>query len=639
MERCSNCDEYASYLCTHCNLSTWKKPKIESKYSSKEENTITKVNINSDQMKKIIRDITLKIHTTNDCAHKILKNTQDLIAKIQESCMKALQITKSKKQFYLNLLKSTQNALILREKACLERELAVSISSFMPSLCFKSIEKFYEYDFLKEFNSISNLNLASPEDAVKTLETDHGLFLDGHKSYVTILVLTSDNRYIVSGSLDLTLRIWDFRNRKPLAILRGHKGVITDLLITTDNQLIVSASDDYSIKIWSLEGKREESSLFGHTKGVKTLAITRDSKYIISGSADHTVRIWSISGKNQVAVLAGHTKKVTKVVTTSDYKYIASASNDGTIRIWDFNEKVQRNVIDSNQKVINNLSITSNDKYIIFSNDSCIRKFDFEANAVDSFDFHHKYSIWCIKISCDNRYIATYALSNKVIIWDFESRAQIGISFRVEEFDMNRLLITTCNNYIIICFKNSVSVWNLISKTVEAVFQGHSDTIATLAITSDGKYIVTGSYDKTLRICNLDNLKQEGSLPGHTSGVTCLAVTSHCDYIISGSKDKTIRIWNYHSKQQEAVLSGNGGSVCCLGITTDEAYIVSGSVDNSVRIWNMRNRIQEIDLKGHTRAVLSLKVMKNNGFIVSASADLTIRVWRIKNISRIIKVK
>ena len=52
-------------------------------------------------------------------------------------------------------------------------------------------------------------------------------------------------------------------------------------------------------------------------------------------------------------------------------------------------------------------------------------------------------------------------------------------------------------------------IWNIQDKTQEAVLNGHTVDVYSVAITSDNKYIVSGGWDNTVRIWNLQNRKQE----------------------------------------------------------------------------------------------------------------------------------
>ena len=79
-------------------------------------------------------------------------------------------------------------------------------------------------------------------------------------------------------------------------------------------------------------------------------------------------------------------------------------------------------------------------------------------------------------------------------------------------------------------------------------------------------------------------VKQETALEGHLDRVNCVAVTSDNKYIISGSNDRTIRIWNLLEKKQETLSVENCGYVLTVALTRDNKFIISGSADNTIRI-------------------------------------------------------
>ena len=73
-------------------------------------------------------------------------------------------------------------------------------------------------------------------------------------------------------------------------------------------------------------------------------------------------------------------------------------------------------------------------------------------------------------------------------------------------------------------------------------------------------------------------------LEGHFEKVTSIAVTSDNKYAVSGSLDKTIRIWNLLEKTQEFLLQGHSGGVTSVSLTSDNKFVVSGSNDSTIRI-------------------------------------------------------
>ena len=99
------------------------------------------------------------------------------------------------------------------------------------------------------------------------------------------------------------------------------------------------------------------------------------------------------------------------------------------------------------------------------------------------------------------------------------------------------------------------------TKRQETVLQGHTSSVLTVAVTSDNKYIVSGSDDNTIRIWNLLEKRQETVFRGHTDSVNSVAMTSDNKYIISGSDDNTIRIWKFGIKDK-SILNFNFYTEC-----------------------------------------------------------------------------
>jgi WD40 repeat protein len=87
----------------------------------------------------------------------------------------------------------------------------------------------------------------------------------------------SDSKYIVSGSLDFTVRIWNIEEKQQETVFEGHSSLITSLTITSDSKYIVSGSDDKSVRVWDVKEKRQTAVLKGHTSDVISVAITSGS--------------------------------------------------------------------------------------------------------------------------------------------------------------------------------------------------------------------------------------------------------------------------------------------------------------------------------------------------------------------------
>ncbi len=120
--------------------------------------------------------------------------------------------------------------------------------------------------------------------------------LDGHKTTVTSVAISPDNKYVVSGSCDTT-NIWDMGNGTLLRTLNGHSNSVA---ISVDGKHVVLGCGDFlnlnkAITIWDMQSGGLIRSLEGYGSSANSVAISTDSKYVVSGSEDNTIVVWKLA--------------------------------------------------------------------------------------------------------------------------------------------------------------------------------------------------------------------------------------------------------------------------------------------------------------------------------------------------------
>jgi DNA-binding beta-propeller fold protein YncE len=290
-----------------------------------------------------------------------------------------------------------------------------------------------------------------------------------HEAWVSSVAVTPDGKYVVSGSGDKTVRLWELATGKEVRRFPGHDKPVYSVAVTPDGKYVVSGSLDNTVRLWELETGKEVRRFTGHGDWVMNVAVTPDGKYVVSGSGDKTLRLWELATGKEVRRFPGHADWVMSVAVTPDGKYVVSGSGDGTLRLWDLAK--------------------------------------------------------------------------------------------------GRL-------------------WNLVTGGREVRrFTGHDDSVRTVAVTPDGKYVVSGSLDRTVRLWELETGKEVRRFTGHEHWVNSVAVTPDGRYIVSGSWDNTARLWELATGKEVRRFTGHGRPVLSVAVTPDGQYVVSGSYDNTVRVW------------------------------------------------------
>lgn len=163
------------------------------------------------------------------------------------------------------------------------------------------------------------------------------------------------------------------------------------------------------------------------------------------------------------------------------------------------------------------------------------------------------------------------------------------------------------------------------------VLTDHSDFVNSVAFSSDGTRIVSGSYDKTIRVWDAaSGIQILPVLRGHEGSVYSVALSPDCTRIASGSSDTTIRLWNTSlGTEVFPPLRGHDGFVRSVIFTPCGQYIISASDDESIRVWYTNTGAEaRPPLEGHSDCILSVSCSYHVPTrIVSGSSDKTVRVW------------
>ena len=159
-----------------------------------------------------------------------------------------------------------------------------------------------------------------------------------------------------------------------------------------------------------------------------------------------------------------------------------------------------------------------------------------------------------------------------------------------------------------------------------------SALITQVAVSPDGKRIVSGSRDKTLRLWDADTGLALGQpLTGHSDSVESVAFSPDGKRIVSGSDDTTLRLWNANTGQPVGKpLDGHSNWVFSVAVSPDGKRIVSGSNDTTLRLWDAETG-QPVGqpLAGHSAGVNSVAFSRDGKRIVSGSGDKTLRLWPV----------
>ena len=511
----------------------------------------------------------------------------------------------------------------------------------------------------------------------------------GHTGWVSALAVSSDGKQIVTGSIwyphhhkakgrdeDNTLRLWDFETGKEIRRFDDPGWPVKDVAFSPEGESVVAGGENHTAGIWNVETGRlvvrlnpnpplnvlavafapdgksvatgyvnsekkmskaypsdscivilwdsvtgqEIRRFWGHNAPIRSIAFSRDGKLLATGSGvgfveaiDNTVRVWSVaSGEELERFRPGTT--VNSVAFTPDGQYVISAGgsrlNAGTLGEADL----------SRWRLPESVWPTKAAKETPIAEITLVREFS-RRNSV----------VLDIALTPDGRHALSGGWNGYLAVWDVAAGSFLHAIEKETDKGIGEVAIAPDGRRAVAsAIYDKLFFVDLREPRIVHEVEAHKGMISGLAMSPDGKRVVTGGHDLTAAVWDTETGKELRRLKLPFQCYAAAFVPDGRHVVLAGSGGYC-QLWDLESGRQLRDVHGHVGNIYSAVASADGRRLLTGCEvsDPTVRLWDLQTDQIIREFHGHKGCIWTVDFLPDGRHILSGCDDGTMRVWSI----------
>lgn len=416
----------------------------------------------------------------------------------------------------------------------------------------------------------------------------------GHTDAIQDVVLSSDNKYLITASEDKSLIIWDFETEKEIETIKGHENNISCVDINNDNSIIVSGEGsadetiNYGVKLWNVETGKEIQTIKPKAGRLRVVKFTDNENNLLIGGSKKLL-LYDIEAKSLIREYVGFNTNLKNISFSLDKKYV-SAYDENKIYLWDINERKPIQIIESNQSEFTSICLGAKGDYIVAGcEDNSIKVYNTINGEEESRYTKYRNAIFQLAMDEKNEIVVSSDKSSKF--------------FKILEFDNGKEI-----------------------NTIDA----HDGRVGKIKISSNNLFIITaGSWDRKVKVWNIKSGELIKTFSGVEKNRFQRVYIDSLQYYALGSQRNNVFV-NFMSKHKtNKKISGNQGEVACVTMNKDNS-LIAFAAENYFMVLDLSSNDEVFSSSVHKSWIRNIAFSPDGKYLATTSYK-ELKIWDISS--------
>lgn len=411
---------------------------------------------------------------------------------------------------------------------------------------------------------------------------------------IDAVAFSPDGKTLVGIGPGHSLWSCDTATGKDLVEFKGHTDWVRAVTFSPDGKLLASAGEDGTIRFWEpTTGK--ELHRFGEQYGrFRSLTFSGDGKTLVS--AGSKIALWDVASQKDQLPTPGHKDGVFSLAVSPDGKTLASTSFDQTLRIWNLTTGEELRRVAVRERWSGQSVFSPDSKTVVWTDDKTLCVAD-AATGKNLRQFETKAKVWCVTFSPDGKLLATGSDDHVVELRD-AANGKVVRTIETGKNTATELVFSPDGSTLATGFggsseKSESVLWEATTGKELVRLKGHTKSLRVVTFAPDGRQVLTGSSDNTIRLWDARTGKEIRQLQGVKDTVFSVAFSPDGSTIAGAVQDGSVRLWETATGKERGRFEGHRSWAMSVVFSPDGRRVISGSSDTTCLVWDVTGKLQE----------------------------------------------